>query len=295
MASSIRALGAELPAATAAAPLSAGDRFRRFARRNPTLVLGGAVMVLIAMSGILAPAWWTGDPLTMRPVDRLQPPSSTHWFGSDNFGRDIYSRTLYGARVSLVVGASVALASLIIGTALGLVIGFYRRIDTIMMRVMDGLMAIPAILLALALMALMKGSVRNVIIALIIPEIPRVIRLVRASVLSLREHTMVEGARALGAQTPRILLRYILPALTAPLIVQATYICASAILFEAYLSFLGAGTPPHIPSWGNIMAEGKAYVQLAFWIILFPGLFLALTVLAINLIGDGLRDLLDVR
>jgi peptide/nickel transport system permease protein len=295
MASSIRALGAELPAATAAAPLSAGDRFRRFARRNPTLVLGGAVMVLIAMSGILAPAWWTGDPLTMRPVERLQPPSSTHWFGSDNFGRDIYSRTLYGARVSLVVGASVALASLIIGTALGLVIGFYRRIDTIMMRVMDGLMAIPAILLALALMALMKGSVRNVIIALIIPEIPRVIRLVRASVLSLREHTMVEGARALGAQTPRILLRYILPALTAPLIVQATYICASAILFEAYLSFLGAGTPPHIPSWGNIMAEGKAYVQLAFWIILFPGLFLALTVLAINLIGDGLRDLLDVR
>lgn len=295
MASSIRALGAELPAAPAAAPLSAGDRFRRFARRNPTLVLGGAVMVLIAMSGILAPAWWTGDPLTMRPVERLQPPSSTHWFGSDNFGRDIYSRTLYGARVSLVVGASVALASLIIGTALGLVIGFYRRIDTIMMRVMDGLMAIPAILLALALMALMKGSVRNVIIALIIPEIPRVIRLVRASVLSLREHTMVEGARALGAQTPRILLRYILPALTAPLIVQATYICASAILFEAYLSFLGAGTPPHIPSWGNIMAEGKAYVQLAFWIILFPGLFLALTVLAINLIGDGLRDLLDVR
>ena len=295
MASSIRALGAELPAATAAAPLSAGDRFRRFARRNPTLVLGGAVMVLIAISGILAPAWWTGDPLTMRPVERLQPPSSTHWFGSDNFGRDIYSRTLYGARVSLVVGASVALASLIIGTALGLVIGFYRRIDTIMMRVMDGLMAIPAILLALALMALMKGSVRNVIIALIIPEIPRVIRLVRASALSLREHTMVEGARALGAQTPRILLRYILPALTAPLIVQATYICASAILFEAYLSFLGAGTPPHIPSWGNIMAEGKAYVQLAFWLILFPGLFLALTVLAINLIGDGLRDLLDVR
>lgn len=295
MASSIRALGAELPAAPATARLSAGHRFRRFARRNPTLVLGGAVMVLMAISGILAPAWWTGDPLAMRPVDRLQPPSLAHWFGSDNFGRDVYSRTLYGTRVSLVVGAAVALASLVAGTALGLVIGFYRRIDTVMMRVMDGLMAIPAILLALALMALMKGSVRNVIIALIIPEIPRVIRVVRASVLSLREQTMVEGARALGARTPRILVRYILPALTAPLIVQATYICASAILFEAYLSFLGAGTPPHIPSWGNIMAEGKAYVQIAFWIILFPGLFLALTVLAINLIGDGLRDLLDVR
>jgi peptide/nickel transport system permease protein len=295
MASSVRALGAELSAAQASESLSTGDRVRRFARRNPTLLLGGVVMAVIVISGVLAPAWWTGDPLAMRPVDRLQAPSPAHWFGSDNFGRDVYSRTLYGARVSLVVGAAVALASLVIGTALGLVIGFHRRVDTVMMRVMDGLMAIPAILLALALMALMKGSVRNVIIALIIPEIPRVIRVVRASVLSLREHTMVEGARALGARTPRILVHYILPALMAPLIVQATYICASAILFEAYLSFLGAGTPPHIPSWGNIMAEGKAYVQLAFWIILFPGLFLALTVLAINLIGDGLRDLLDVR
>jgi peptide/nickel transport system permease protein len=295
VASFIRALRAELPATPSAERLSTAGRLRRFARRNPTLLAGGAVMVVIALSGVLAPAWWTGDPLAMRPAERLTAPSGEHWFGSDNFGRDIYSRTLYGTRVSLVVGACVALASLVIGSVLGLVIGFYRRIDTIMMRVMDGLMAIPAILLALALMALMKGSVRNVIIALIIPEIPRVIRLVRASVLSLREHTMVEGARALGARTPRILVRYILPALTAPLIVQATYICASAILFEAYLSFLGAGTPPHIPSWGNIMAEGKAYVQLAFWIILFPGLFLALTVLAINLIGDGLRDLLDVR
>jgi peptide/nickel transport system permease protein len=295
MASSIPALRADLAAMPVAERLSALGRLRRFARRNPTLLFGGIVMALIVASGVLAPAWWTGDPLEMRPVDRLQSPSASHWFGSDNFGRDVYTRTLYGTRVSLVVGASVALVSLLVGTALGLVIGFYRRLDSVMMRVMDGLMAIPAILLALALMALMKGSVRNVIIALIIPEIPRVIRVVRASVLSLRELTMVEAARALGARTPRILLRYILPALVAPLIVQATYICASAILFEAYLSFLGAGTPPHIPSWGNIMAEGKTYVQLAFWIILFPGLFLALTVLAINLIGDGLRDLLNVR
>ena len=295
MASSVRSLPTELPSPSTVEALSARARLRRFAGRHPTLLLGGAVMALILLSGLLAPAWWTGDPLAMRPVERLQAPSAEHWFGSDNFGRDVYSRTLYGTRVSLVVGAAVALVSLVIGTTLGLVIGFYRRIDTVMMRVMDGLMAIPAILLALALMALMKGSVRNVIIALIIPEIPRVIRLVRGSVLSLREHTMVEGARALGARTPRILVRYVLPALTAPLIVQATYICASAILFEAYLSFLGAGTPPQIPSWGNIMAEGKTYVQLAFWIILVPGLFLAFTVLAINLIGDGLRDLLDVR
>jgi len=269
--------------------------WRRLLRRQPTFVIGLAVLVVILASGVLAPAWWTGDPQQMRPAQRLQPPSAVRWFGSDHFGRDVYTRTLYGARVSLVVGASVALLSLALGTTLGLVIGFYRRLDAVMMRVMDGLMAIPAILLALALMAMMRGSVRNVIVALVIPEIPRVIRVVRASVLSLREHTMVEAARALGVGTPRILVRYILPALVAPLIVQATYVGASAILFEAYLSFLGAGTPPHIPSWGNIMAEGKTYVQLAFWIILFPGLFLALTVLAINLVGDGLRDLLNVR
>ena len=255
-------------------------------------MIGLAVLLLVLASGVLAPVWWTGDPQQMRTAQRLQPPSAVRWFGSDHFGRDVYTRTLYGARVSLVVGAAVALVSLALGTTLGLVIGFYRRLDTVMMRVMDGLMAIPAILLALALMAMMRASVRNVIIALVIPEIPRVIR---ASVLSLREHAMVEAARALGVGTPRILLFYILPALVAPLLVQATYMCASAILFEAYLSFLGAGTPPHIPSWGNIMAEGKTYVQLAFWIILFPGLFLALTVLAINLVGDGLRDLLNVR
>jgi len=304
MSSSTHVLGADVPGPRppiAAAPeataerLSAGARVARFVRRQPTLVLGVAVLAIIVIGGAFAPAWWTGDPLEMRPAERLTGPASGHWFGTDNFGRDVYTRTIYGTRVSLIVGATVAIASLVLGTTLGLVIGFYRRLDAVMMRVMDGLMAIPAILLALALMALMKASVRNVIIALVIPEIPRVIRVVRASVLSLREHTMVEGARALGARTPRILARYMLPALVAPLIVQATYICASAILFEAYLSFLGAGTPPHIPSWGNIMAEGKTYVQLAFWIILFPGLFLALTVLAVNLVGDGLRETLDVR
>jgi peptide/nickel transport system permease protein len=268
---------------------------RRFVTRNPTLTLGLGVLVLMVAAGVLAPLWWTGDPQALRPAERLHAPSAEWWFGSDQFGRDIYTRTLYGTRVSLTVGTSVALLSLAIGTALGLVIGFYRRLDATMMRVMDGLMAIPAILLALALMALMRGSVRNVIIALVVPQIPVVVRLVRSSVLSLREAVMVEGARALGVRTPRILLRYLLPALVAPLIVQGTYICASAMLVEAYLSFLGAGTPPSIPSWGNIMAEGRAYVQLAFWIILFPGLFLAVTVLAVNLVGDGLRDLLKVR
>jgi len=268
---------------------------RRALRRHPTLIAGALTLIVILVAGVLAPLWWTGDPLEMKPAVRLRAPSAERWFGSDNFGRDIYTRTLYGSRISLAVGAAVSTLSLLLGTTLGLVVGFYRRLDMIAMRVMDGLMAIPAILLALALMALMKASVQNVIIALVIPEIPRVVRLTRASVLSLREHLMVEGARALGARTPRILMRYVLPGLIAPLIVQGTYIAASAILFEAYLSFLGAGTPPHIPSWGNIMAEGRAYVQLAFWIILFPGMFLAATVLAINLVGDGLRDLLNVR
>jgi peptide/nickel transport system permease protein len=263
--------------------------------RHPTLIAGLLCLAFIVIAGVFASTWWTADPLEMKPLYRLKPPSAQRWFGSDHFGRDVYTRTLYGTRISLTVGTAVSLTSLLVGTTLGLVIGFYRRLDLVLMRVMDGLMAIPAILLALALMALMRASVRNVIIALMIPEIPRVVRVVRASVLSLREAVMVEGARALGVGTPRILLRYILPALAAPLIVQGTYICASAILFEAYLSFLGAGTPPHIPSWGNIMAEGRTYVQLAFWIILFPGLFLALTVLAINLVGDGLRDLLHVR
>jgi peptide/nickel transport system permease protein len=279
----------------AAPPAGVVARAKRFIRRQPTFVAGLVVLALMLVAAVAAPLWWTRDPLQMRPVERLRSPSAQHWFGTDHFGRDVYSRTMYGTRISLSVGAAVSVVGLTLGTALGLVIGFYRRLDAVVMRVMDGLMAIPAILLALALMALMRASVRNVIIALVIPEIPRVIRLVRASVLSLREHMMVEAARALGVRTPRILLRYILPGLVAPLIVQATYVGASAILFEAALSFLGAGTPPHIPSWGNMMAEGKTYVQLAFWIILFPGLFLALTVLAINLVGDGLRDLLDVR
>ncbi len=190
---------------------------------------------------------------------------------------------------------SVAITSIAVGLAIGLVSGYEPRIDMIVMRVMDGLMAIPAILLAIALIALVSASVQNVIIALAIPEIPRVVRVVRASVLSLREQPFVEAMRAAGTVVPRILLRHIMPNTLAPLIVQATYICASAVIFEAYLSFLGAGTPPHIPSWGNIMAEGRAYVQLAFWIILFPGLFLATTVLAINLVGDGLRDTLDPK
>jgi peptide/nickel transport system permease protein len=286
--------GAALGAAAATLRLPHVRR-RGFFRRQPTMVVGLACLAVILAAALAAPLLGTVDPSSLRPIARLREPGGEFWFGADQYGRDIYSRVLYGGRISLLVGVVVGTASLAFGILIGLVTGYYRRLDRIVMRIMDGLMAIPAILLALALMALLKASVRNVIIALVIPEIPRVVRVVRASVLSLREQTMVEAARALGAETPRILRVYILPALVAPLIVQGTYICASAMLFEAYLSFLGAGTPPNIPFWGNIMAEGRAYVQRAFWIILFPGAFLAATVLAVNLVGDGLRDLLKVK
>jgi peptide/nickel transport system permease protein len=270
------------------------DRARVLAVRHPTFIGGMAALALLALSAIGAPLWTSIDPQKMSPGVRLRAPAAEHPFGTDHFGRDVFARTLHGGRISLRVGVVVSLLALLGGTAVGLVSGYYRALDAVVMRVVDGLMAIPSILLALALMALVRASVETVIAALVVPEIPRVVRVVRAQVLSLREQAMVEGARAVGAGTPRVLLRYILPALVAPLIVQGTHICASAILVESYLSFLGAGTPPHIPSWGNIMAEGRAYVQLGVWIILFPGLFLMLTVLSINLIGDGLRDALKV-
>lgn len=273
-----------------AVPPPSAPAARRFLARNPTLVGGLVCLALVVASALGAPLWTARDPVQMSPATRLRAPSAEHPFGTDHYGRDVYARTLYGGRISLRVGVTVAIVSLILGTAVGLVSGYYRPLDAVVMRVVDGMMAIPAVLLALALMALVRASVGTVIVALVVPEIPRIVRVVRSAVLSLRERTMVEGARAVGAGTPRILAYYILPALVAPLIVQATHICASAILVESYLSFLGAGTPPHIPSWGNVMAEGRAYVQIGFWIVLFPGLLLMLAVLSINLIGDGLRD-----
>jgi len=270
-------------------------RLPRFLKRHPTMLFGVFLLVVMSFVALAAPLWSKGDPLEINPIDRLQAPSAKHWFGTDHLGRDIYTRTVYGSRISLIVGLCVSAISMVAGLAIGLFGGYDRRVDAVVMRIMDGLMAIPAILLAIALMALMRASVQNVIIALSIPEIPRVVRVVRAAVLSLREQPFVEATRAAGARVPYLLLRHILPNTVAPLIVQGTYICASAVIFEAYLSFLGAGTPPQIPSWGNMMAEGRPYVQIAFWIILFPGLFLALTVLAINLVGDGLRDTLDPK
>jgi peptide/nickel transport system permease protein len=266
-----------------------------FLRRHPTVVLGLAILATMTLLALLAPWLGTVDPLSLDPVQRLKAPSDAHWFGTDSFGRDIYSRTIYGSRISLIVGVSVATLSTLLGLVIGLAAGYNRIVDAIVMRVMDGMMAVPSILLAIALIALTKASVTNVILAITIPEVPRVVRLVRSVVLTIREQPYIEAALATGTSLPRIFSRHLLPNTLAPLIVQATYIFASAVLIEAGLSFVGAGTPPEVPSWGNIMAEGRTFFLISTYMILFPGLFLALTVLAVNLLGDGLRDLLDPR
>jgi peptide/nickel transport system permease protein len=268
---------------------------RRFVRRNPTMVAGGILLGAMIALALLAPLLWTVDPIEMKPVQRLKAPGEGRWFGTDMYGRDSYSRVVYGARISLFVGIVVAVITSLLGLLIGLVSGFVRRLDNVIMRVMDGIMALPDLLLAISFVALTKASVRNVIIALVIPQTPRVVRLVRSIVLTLREQPFIEAAQAMGARLPRLMFRHLLPNTLAALIVQGTYVMASAVLIEAGLSFLGAGTPPEIPSWGNIMAEGRSYVRVAFWLLLFPGLFLATTVLAINMVGDGLRDLLDPR
>ncbi len=266
-----------------------------FLRNNPTVAIGGTLLLILALIGIFAPYLWTVDPTALAPAKRMRPPSELYWFGTDALGRDVYSRVMFGARVSLTVGLSVAMLATLAGLAIGLVSGFVRWADAIIMRIMDGLMSIPPILLAVALMALTRGSVRNVIMSITIAEIPRVSRLVRGVVLSLREQPYVDAAVACGTRTPMIILRHILPNTLAPLLVQATYVCASAMIVEAILSFIGAGTPPTIPSWGNIMAEGRALWQVKPFLVFFPAAFLSVTVLAVNLVGDGLRDALDPR
>lgn len=266
----------------------------RFVRRNPTLVGGVLILTVIAAMALLAPLI-AGDPVAMKPANRLKPPSEAFWFGTDQLGRDVWARTVFGARISLEVGVTVAAISMAIGLVIGLLAGFIRTVETVVMRLMDGLMAIPAILLAIALVSLTRASVLVVITAISIPEIPRVVRLVRSVVLTAREQPYVEAAIASGTRLPKILIRHILPATLPPLIVQATYVSASAILIEAALSFLGAGTPPEIPTWGNMIASSRVYLGLAPWTVFCPGLALALVVLAVNLVGDGLRDRLDPR
>lgn len=265
-----------------------------FVRRHPTLVFGLAVMAAIIAIAVGAPLI-ASDPLATNPTDRLLSPSAAHLLGTDHLGRDIFARTVYGARISLIVGAAVASAAVSVGLLLGLLAGYFRPVDSILMRLMDGLMSIPGILLAIAFVALSRASVIVVIIAIMIPEIPRVVRLVRSVVFTVRERPFVEAAIAGGTRVPRILVRHIVPSTVPPLIVQATYIAASAILVEAALSFLGAGTPPEIPTWGNMIAQSRLYLSRAPWTIFAPGIALALVVLSINLIGDGLRDHLDPR
>lgn len=264
-------------------------------KRYPFAVIGAATLLLMTFIAIFAPFLGTIDPQSVAPLNRLKPPSWDNWFGTDALGRDVYSRVMYGARVSLMVGIAVAFLSTIIGLSIGLVTGFIRWLDAIVMRIMDGLMSIPSILLAIALMALTKASIENVIIAITLAEVPRVVRLVRSLVLGLREQPYVEAAAASGTPLMKTLVRHILPNIAAPLLVQATYICASAMITEAILSFIGAGTPPNIPSWGNIMAESRSLFQIAGYLILFPSIFLSATVLAVNYLGDGLRDALDPR
>jgi peptide/nickel transport system permease protein len=276
-------------------PVKPRKGFIGFLRRNPTMAVGGFLLLLMLFVAVFAPLLWTADPNALAPAKRTREPSALYWFGTDMLGRDVYSRVLYGARVSLLVGFSVAILASVVGMAIGMISGYIRLADSIIMRVMDGLMSIPPILLAIALMALTRGSVQNVIIAITIAEIPRVSRLVRGVVLSLREQPYVDAAVAAGTRTPMIIWRHILPNTLAPITVQATYICAAAMITEAILSFIGAGTPPIIPSWGNIMAEGRALWQVKPYIVFFPAIFLSITVLAVNLLGDGLRDALDPR
>ena len=293
-----------------AAPIAARKRnvWKQLAR-NPSVLVGGGVLLVIVLLGILAPLLGTVDPSAINPGERNKNPGveismrlddgsrveRTAWMGTDTLGRDVYSRVLYGARISLIVGVSVAAISIAIGLVIGLVSGYIRWLDGIVMRVMDGLMAIPAILLAIALVSLWGAGLGTVIIAIVVPEVPRVVRLVRSVVLSIREEPYVEAAIALGTPTPVLLVRHIMPNTIAPLIVQGTYICASAILVEAILSFLGIGIPSIIPTWGNIMAEGRQLFRVFPHNILFPGVLLALTVLAVNIMGDGMRDTLDPK
>ena len=265
-----------------------------FIRRHPTIVVGAVLLLLITLAAVFAPLI-ARDPIAFEPINRLKGPSAEFWLGTDSLGRDVYARMVYGARISLLVGLLVAFISIVSGAVIGLLAGYFGRIDAVVMRLMDGIMAIPSILLAIALVALLGASVKVVIIAIAIPEIPRVTRLVRAVVLSVRDLPYVEAARSNGTRVGKLLRRHILPSTVAPLIVQATYICASAILTEAGLSFLGAGTPPEYPTWGNMIASSRLYLQLAPWTIFAPGICLALVVLAVNLVGDGLRDRLDPR
>ena len=304
---SIEALPA--PAAGDLAPAKRRSGTMRMLARNPSVVIGAAIVAFLALVGLFAPLFGTIDPSEINPVYRNKKPGVermirgddgketvfVHRFGTDSLGRDIYSRVVYGARVSLAIGVMVAALSVAVGLTIGLIAGYIRWLDGFIMRIMDGLMAIPAILLAMGVVSLSRAGLVAVVIAIVIPDIPRVVRLVRAIVLSIREEPYVEAAITVGTPTPTLLVRHVLPNTVAPLIVQGTFLCGSAILIEAILSFLGIGIPPETPTWGNIMAEGRSLFRIYPHNIFYPGVCLAFAVLAINMLGDGLRDTLDPR
>lgn len=277
--------------AAKAAPLRPG---RRRLGGQTAVVTSLGILAGFAAIAIAAP-WFAGDHLALDTLQRLKPPSLSHWFGTDNLGRDIFARTVVGSRSSLVVGGAVALLTTVLGTLVGLYAGYFRYGEKAIMRIMDGMMAIPGVLLAIALVAVLGSGLLTVIVAITVPEIPRMARLVRSVVLSLKEQPYITAAVSIGTSTPKILFKHILPNSVGILTVQATYVFAAAIITESVLSFLGVGTPPEVPSWGNVMATGRQYFQLAPWIIGFPGLFLSILVLAINIFGDSLRDRLDPR
>lgn len=264
------------------------------AELDMAVLLSCFVLLVIAFLAIFGP-YIFGLGNEVSPTTRLMPPSAAHWFGTDSVGRDIFVRTVSGSRNSVLIGAATAALSLILGTALGLFAGYFRTADLILMRIADGLMAIPGVLLAIAMVSILGGGFLTVIIAISVPEIPRTARLMRSVVLSIRQLPFISAAVAVGSSTPKILFRHIIPNAIGTMTVQATFICASAVLSEAALSFLGVGTPPEIPSWGNVMANGRQFFQIAPWIIMFPGLMLSLLVLSINILGDHLRDRLDPR
>ncbi|WP_199260582.1 ABC transporter permease [Paracoccus binzhouensis] len=279
------------------APVTPALPRRRLAENLPhwTIVLSLVVLAATIAMAVFAPLLANFPPTQLNAAARLQPASDIYWLGTDSFGRDLYSRVVYGARVSLLVGAGVAVGSILIGLPLGLLAGWFRGFDAVIMRVMDGMMAIPGILLAIAIVALTKAGLVTVIIAIMLPEIPQVVRLVRSRVLAARAESYVEAAQLLGTPAPTLIMRHLMPATIAPLIVQATYIYASAILTEAALSFLGVGIGTEIPTWGNIMAEGRLYFAMKPWLVYWPAIVLSLCILSINLLGDALRDRLDPK
>ncbi len=298
-----------LPAADAPVAAPAKPTVWRKLFRNTSVIIGLSIVLIMVFIGLIAPLIATSDPTAINPGARNRFPMAEssvrlddgtratvkHYMGTDTLGRDVYSRVIYGARVSIFIGVAVAILSVSIGLVIGMAAGYIRWLDSIIMRIMDGLMAIPAILLAIAVVSLSRAGLVSVIIAIVVPEVPRVVRLVRSVVLSVREEPYVEAAVMSGTPTIKLIIRHILPNTVAPLIVQGTFICASAILVEAILSFLGIGIPPDVPTWGNIMAEGRQLFRIFPHNILYPGIFLALTVLAVNMLGDGLRDTLDPK